>query len=190
MAEPALERGYFLGLEILRIGAWKSARGLALLTLNTEEDFRSVTGGAIRAIAQLRNRTALDNANDDEYWAEWMEVAGQAAGVSQESGLMKLQGIDYPMASAILAILDPDVWPVLDRWACSTVFGPDAVPGKQQLPARLRRKAKYAVYARHLVTQGHRCWPNAETIHDLDQIAMAASMPAGRLPEGWRFAEL
>ena len=27
------------------------------------------------------------------------------------------------MATAILNILDPDVWPVIDRWAAETVFG-------------------------------------------------------------------
>src|SRR5712692_9646955 len=34
-----------------------------------------------------------------------------------------LEGVGYPMATAILDILDPGVWPVMDRWAVITVFG-------------------------------------------------------------------
>jgi hypothetical protein len=194
LAHIAFERGYLSGLEVLRIAAWKSARGLAPLTLNSESDFQAVTGSAIQAIAQMRGRSALKHADDDDYWAEWTEVAGNAAGVWRNSGLMKLQGIDYPMASAILAILDPEVWPVLDRWACLTVFGPSAVTGRQ-LPSRLRTKVAYAAYARHLVTQGRASWPNAEAIHDLDQLAMSASIstntiaPTG-LPRGWTYGTL
>ena len=33
-------------------------------------------------------------------------------------------GVGYPMATAILDILDPDVWPVIDQWAVQTVSEP------------------------------------------------------------------
>ena len=157
LASGAFERGYLSGLEVLRIAAWKNARGLASLTLNSESDFRATTGSAIRAISQLRGRSALMHANDEDYWAEWTEVAGMAAGEKGVTGLMKLEGIDYPMATGILAILDPETWPVLDIWACLTVFGPDDLTGRQ-LPRRFRTKAAYSAYARHLATQGKTSW--------------------------------
>jgi hypothetical protein len=194
LARVALERGNLTGLEVLRIAAWKSARGLAALTLNTEAEFEAVTGSAIQTIAQLSGRSALESAADNEYWDEWREVAGNAAGEWRKTGLMKLRGIDYPMASAILAIIDPEVWPVLDRWACLTVFGPTAISGRQ-LRRPFRTKTAYAAYARHLVLHGKEAWPHAETIHDLDQLAMNASIsnnalaPAG-LPRKWTYATL
>ena len=49
------------------------------------------------------------------------------------------------MATAILDILDPDVWPVLDKWAAMTVFG--------EIPSRYCA-VRYAAYARHLATEG------------------------------------
>lgn len=84
------------------------------------------------------------------------------------------------MATAILDILDPDVWPLLDKWAAMTVFG--AAPSRYNAD-------RYAAYARHLSTEGARHW-NALSIHGLDEKAQLASMKSGRLPAGWRTAEL
>ncbi len=78
---------------------------------------------------------------------EWRNAANWAIGWEAyngepASGLLALQGVGYPMASAILDILDPDVWPVIDKWAVQTVFGKDAKP--KDLEARQRVCGIYA----------------------------------------------
>jgi hypothetical protein len=173
LAAVARSRGYMLGLEVLRIGAWIGTRNLPSVTLNAESEFEDVT-----------RLPAIDHATDDGYWAEWMRVTSNAAGEWGKSGLMLLHGVDYPMASGILAILDPTVWPVFDSKACHTVFGPKVDAAR--IPRRLRNETTYAAYARHLAVYGTRAWPNADTIHALDKCAMAATNP----PDGWIYAAL
>ena len=83
------------------------------------------------------------------------------------------------MATAILDILDPAVWPVIDKWATTTVFG--AVPSRYCA-------ALYAAYARHLATEGPKHWGAGLSIHELDMKAQSASMNHG-LPAGWQTTE-
>ncbi|MEI8323049.1 MAG: hypothetical protein WCG49_08055, partial [Actinomycetes bacterium] len=45
-----LDRGHIEPWELLRICAWKSAKGLAWLTLNTEDEIRNYTREAITAL--------------------------------------------------------------------------------------------------------------------------------------------
>jgi hypothetical protein len=84
------------------------------------------------------------------------------------------------MATAILDILDADVWPVIDKWAAEAVFG--------KAPSRYCA-ARYAAYAKHLATEGTRCWDTALSIHELDMKAQSASMNHN-LPAGWQTTEL
>jgi hypothetical protein len=52
------------------------------------------------------------------------------------------------MATAILDILDPDVWPVIDGWAAQTVFGKSplatARTGTRRTPGTWRPKGQDA----------------------------------------------
>ena len=53
---------------------------------------------------------------DQALWDDWRETARRAIGVAAtRKGLLGLEGVDYPVATAILDILDPDVWPVIDQ---------------------------------------------------------------------------
>jgi len=179
-------------LEVLRVGAWKSAKGLGWLTLNTEEDFEMVTKEAMDCIRQWRG-AAVIGLDDDNGWIRWRETARSAIGSNFEpkSGLMRLEGVGYSMASALLCILEPNVWPVIDKRGVQTVFGkrPD---GRLLDTGRWQRAVAYCAYARHLATKGSTHWPQAVTMHELDLAAMGASMPetktrpAGVVPPGWR----
>jgi hypothetical protein len=74
----------------------------------------------------------------------------------------------------------PAVWPVIDKWATTTVFG--AVPSRYCA-------ARYAAYARHLATKGPKHWGAGLSIHELDMRAQSASMNLN-LPAGWQTTEL
>jgi hypothetical protein len=104
-------------------------------------------------------------------------------------GLLALHGVGYPMASAILDILDPEVWPVIDRWAVQTVFGKQPT-GNPWRTGQWDFAAAYGVYAQHLATIGAACWGSGHSIHELDEKAMKLSKSGGELPPGWVHAVL
>jgi hypothetical protein len=185
IAEEAWNRGYIEAFELARIAAWKNARSVAAITVNRPKDIEVRTRAAISVIRPWRGRRAVALATDAD-WAGWQQAANAAVGWMSSagepsSGLLSLKGVGYPMASAILDVLDPDVWPVMDKWAAKTVFG--------IIPSRYCA-ARYAAYARHLAAEGARCWGAGLSIHDLDVKAQSASMNGGHLPAGWRRIEL
>lgn len=181
----AWNRGYIEPFELARIGAWKNARSVAAITVSRPEEIEAWTRAAISAIRPWRDRRAVALVTDAD-WAGWQKAANAAIGWvgshgEPSSGLLSLKGVGYPMASAILDILDPDVWPVMDKWAAKSVFG--------IIPSRYCA-ARYTAFARHLATEGARCWGARLSIHELDVKAQSASMKGGSLPVGWRFVEL
>jgi hypothetical protein len=189
VADQAWRRGYLKPLELLRIAAWKTGQGLGSLTVNTEESIESRTKAAIDCIRPWKGRQVV-RLNDKAIWDDWRETARRAIGVAATGeGLLGLRGVGYPMASAILDILDPEVWPVIDRWAVQTVFGIQS-SGAPWRPAQWQCAAAYEAYARHLATTGAACWGHAYSIHQLDVEAMRASMPGGNLPPRWTVAAL
>jgi hypothetical protein len=187
IAVDAWNRGYIEAFELARIAAWKSARSVAAITVNNPREIESCTRDAMSAIKPWLGRKATALVTDAE-WAEWQDTANTAIGwvgarSELPSGLLSLKGVGYPLASAILDILDADVWPVIDKWAAKTVFGTE----------RIRYcAARYAAYTKHLAIEGTRCWGVGLSIHQLDEKAQAASMPSvpGGLPAGWRSTTL
>ena len=116
--------------------------------------------------------------DDDVAWVAWHDAARNAIGDAKAgTGLLGLEGVGYPMATAILCALDPLVWPVMDRWAVQSVFAGTKPDWKHA--------AAYAAYARRLATYGASKWGDHSSIHDLDLKAMEASMAGGALPQGW-----
>jgi hypothetical protein len=185
ITDEAWNRGYIEAFELARIAAWKSAQSVAAITVNRTEEIEAWTRAAISAIQPWRHRRAVALSTESD-WSSWQKAANAAIGwigsrEEASSGLLSLKGVGYPMASAILDILDPDVWPVIDKWAAKTVFG--------IIPSRYCA-ARYAAYAKHLATEGARCWGATLSIHELDMKAQNASMKGGCVPAGWRFIEL
>ena len=189
VADRAWERGYLRPLEFFRVAAWKTGQGLGSLTLNSEESIEARTKAVIDCIQAWRGRKVVA-VDDDALWADWRETARSAIGIkADKTDLLGLDGVGYPMASAILDILDPHVWPVIDRWAVQTVFG--AQSSGAPLPARWwHRAAVYQTYARHLATTGAACWGSSLSIHELDQKAMSMAMKKECPPAGWMTAKL
>jgi hypothetical protein len=185
----AWSHGYLTPLDLFKVAAWKTGQGLGSLTLNTEEEIISRTGAAIDCIRPWHTRT-ITAATDDAMWDNWRETARRAIGAAaDQSGLLGLHGVGYPMATAILDILDPCLWPVMDRSAVITVFG--TRPSGQQWPAtRWQRASAYEAYARHLVTFGAAAWSSSHSVHELDVQAMELARTGCTLPTGWRHAPL
>jgi hypothetical protein len=181
VAEAAWRRGYMTPLELFRVAAWKTGLGLGNLTLNSEDRIKRATLSAINGIRPWKGERVL-GLDDDARWAAWRKTANAVIGVKKDGiGLLALDGVGYPMATAILDILDPELWPVMDRWATLTVFG---------RPLRWYGAAAYVVYTRHLATVGHACWPDKPSIHSLDEMAMETSRRAKPLPAGWTYATI
>jgi hypothetical protein len=115
IAARAWSRGHLTPLDLFKVAAWKTGQGLGSLTLDTEEEITSRTRAAIDRIRPLHTRT-ITAATDDAMWDNWRKTARRAIGATtDQSGLLGLHGVRYPMATAILDILDPCLWPVMDR---------------------------------------------------------------------------
>ena len=172
----AWRRGYLTALEFLRIQAWKSANGsLAQLTLYTESEFEDVTKGVMAVISRWRTMGA-PAPQDNGGWAQWKVDAGKALdGDNSSPGLCWFTGLRHARASAILAFLDPDTWPIIDRHAIRVVFGAASRTQDHPYEKVSNRIDVYESYARQLVTAGRAAWdsnPPTMSIHDLDQRAM------------------
>src|SRR5258708_4586718 len=128
VAVRAWSRGYLTPLDLFKVAAWKTGQGLGSLTVNTEEEIEARTRAAVDCLRPWRDKLVSGLA-DDAIWEDWRETARHAIGASADlSGLLGLEGVGYPMATAILDILDPGVWPVMDRWAVITVCPPPPRP--------------------------------------------------------------
>jgi hypothetical protein len=180
--DAAWKRGYLTPLELFRIQAWKSGQGLGSLTTNKTGLIEEVSQRAMAALLPWKDRDAFSLQGSAD-WDAWQADVATAVGVKRSSGLLSLDGMGYPRASAVLAILNPAAWPVIDRFAVQAVFSTNAF--------KWDRAAAYRAYAEHLATVGHRSWPREVTIHDVDMRAMDTgdpNVPSATLPIGWSFA--
>jgi hypothetical protein len=186
------EQGYATPLQFMRIVAWKQAKGsLAYVTLNSEADIKRWTQAAVTA---GKNLTGIDVLAPSAgfSWSDWEKTTQTIIGINanqapkhhcEPSGLLALCGVDYPVATAFLCILNPRAWPVMDRYSLETVFGDGS-------PKHHYRAVHYRTFTEHLATEGRRHWSEAARIHDLDQSAMRVSDPKepDELPAGWVYA--
>jgi hypothetical protein len=188
LRDVVLRQGFITPLQLFRIVAWKSAKGMASMTLNTELDIRERTAAAVDLAREWEGVDVVEEANLQN-WDDWRETARAIVGRkhgSEPAGLLALHGIGYPVATAILSIINPKVWPVIDKWSVASVFG-EAINTQRAYFAD-----QYEVFARHLATVGASSWPTANTVHELDQAAMRAGDPRSTesLPPNWTYALL
>lgn len=165
LREPVWDAGCFSALQMMRVAAWKSARGLAPLTMNDEDDIAQRTAAALDAIASWRTTNVLQG---DVDWNAWQSAVATAIGSKRDgTGLLGLQGFGYPMASAFLAFLAPQAFPVIDRWTVLAVYGPNA--------RDYERSRVFAHFAAELVEHAGD-FSVTSSIHAVDQAVMAAAM--------------
>lgn len=102
------KRGYVLRDELYQIVRWKSPRRAALVQRN-----------ALREVHRLSGKALARKDNDPS----------QAAGL-----LTELWGIGIPMASAVLAVVDPQNFGLVDfrAWATLRRWRPDRFPPKHE----------------------------------------------------------
>jgi len=107
--------------------------------------------------------------SDSTDWAVYCDDVRIAVGSKKsKTGLLALEGIGYPMASAILRIWNPKAFPVTDRHAERAIwhYHEDALPPG----TRFNNGATYTTYARTLATSTH--FGDSSVIHERDKIAM------------------
>lgn len=165
------KRGYATPWELLRICAWKSAKDLAYLPLNPESLIEERTGQAVDA---LRWAEHLDVRTEPPDWDRWQESVRLAVGsAASATGLLGIKGVNYPVASAFLCILNPQAFPVMDRWALLDLYG-----GVMR-PERYYNAASYMAYTEALVRSAAQSdW----SVHQLDKAAMERGMATRRPP--------
>lgn len=79
IAERAWDRGYIEAFELTRIAAWKSAQGVAGITVNEPQEVEACIRAAMTAIEPWRAKKATALRTDTE-WADWRQSANEAIG--------------------------------------------------------------------------------------------------------------
>lgn len=98
---PARTRGYLTRGELERVCRWKSPRSIAFVLENTAPKIRRCTGAALRTVDE---RERLD-------------------------ALLHLRGVSVPSASAVLTILEPERYGVIDIRVWQLLHAMGAVEG-------------------------------------------------------------
>jgi hypothetical protein len=138
----------------------KSANGnLALLSLNSPDEIVKVTGAALLELSAYRNASSRELRLRPDAWQAFLAATGTALGTT--TGLRQLDGVALRTASAILAILNPELFPVIDRWSVAGLYSP--IPGRTVQESFVF----YAHYMRTLADLQLGGVPG--TVHELDQ---------------------
>ncbi|MEA2827734.1 MAG: hypothetical protein QOG43_2173 [Actinomycetota bacterium] len=165
-------QGYIEPWELLRIAVWKSAIGGAALSVEEPDRIRSVTRSVLSILQPYRDATAAEKLSGAVVEREaFLEATRLAIGFGPKgdagSGLRSLHGIQLRVATAVLNTLNPNAWPVVDRWAVRTVFAqPWPDPGRLDV---------YWQYLERLA-EIQRRWHQDLTIHEVDLLAMNLGM--------------
>ena len=178
LALGILERGYITPWELFKIVSWKSAKGVAWLSLNTEDEIITYTKEVVAGLKSWSGPSdILEVEMSDELWSAWEAKAGELIGADKDhaeagisSGLLRLHGVGYPVATAILGLLKPKVFPVMDKWAVETIFG----SGESR--RRWQTKAKYRAYTQLLVKPTRVELQGFQTLRERDKAAMNIAM--------------
>ena len=101
---PARTRGYLTPAELEKVCRWKSPRALQYIRSNSPQ---SVRGATKRALATRSERQRLD-------------------------ALLELKGVSVPMASAILMLLNPQRYGVIDIRVWQVLYGVGTVTKKPE----------------------------------------------------------
>lgn len=171
LREMLWRQGHIDPLSLFRILAWKSAKGLAPATLNEPGRIEEVTRQVINFLRPYEIATRPPN--DDEFWTATHDAM---VGSDGRSGLCGLDGLRIPTASAILSILNPSVWPVIDRWAYAALF--EVTPQHASRLIQWFNGYRKYVEALALLLPSH----PGESIHEIDQLAMNAGMRGESFP--------
>lgn len=173
-----MKRGYITPWELFKIVSWKSAKGVAWLSLNSEDEIISCTKETVAGLKSWSGPVdILAEEMTDALWSEWEAKAGELIGADKKyakggvaTGLLRLHGVGYPVATAILGLLKPEVFPVMDKWAVETIFGEGASKKRWQT------KSKYLAYTQLLVKPEIGRLQKMTTLRERDKAAMDIAM--------------
>jgi hypothetical protein len=144
---------------MFRIVAWKSARGLGHLATCDAGTIERVTRETVGLLRDYEH--SEDPEPDDRFWERTFKAIGPP---DKSSGLRSLSGVRLPVASAILCVLNPAVWPVVDRWGLPKVLS--------DLPSvAVQRLDVYRAYLEQLNRIRGAFYADS-SIHEVDVIAM------------------
>jgi hypothetical protein len=162
--------------DLCRIAAWKSAQSVALITTNDRSAIEEVTAAAKAALHRWLEPAHNVIENTTEWTAYCDDVRTAVGSAKRKTGLLALEGVGYPMASAILRIWNPKSFPVIDRHAQQAVwhYHPEVLPPGTQI----NNGDRYTAYARTLAASTH--FGDSRVVHERDKIAMEFGRAMGR----------
>ena len=128
LRDPILDRGHVEAWELFRIVAWKSVKGSGWLSLNNPGEIVRTTRETLSCVAEGDGpRSLLKSRLTDAVWKKWEDfvrtLIGADASHGGPTGLLRLSGVGYPVATAVLSILESGLFPMLDNWVVRVIFG-------------------------------------------------------------------
>ncbi len=164
--------GYMTPLDAIRVAAWKQAQIPAAMSVNNPLQIETVTAEVISKLHASGCRHWVPVGNDSAtFWQDYEDLVRSVVGAKNtKTGLHGMRGVEYPTASAILCILDPTIFPVIDQHAVRAIYGTDST-GSDFDTVKWYCATVYAHYARHLATTVHVKFGGL-SLHKLDLNAM------------------
>lgn len=163
--------------KFLKIASWKSARNLALISLNSESAIETAMDNLLGLAIEYRDVDVVRDFRKTN-WDKWQR---DAYWMFNETGFSKLDGVGYVVFTGVLGYLLPAAFPVMDRLTIGGVFGWE-VAGRKNL---WYRTPVYRTYAEHLAGLQTFGWSNLN-VHERDIKVMDAMRPleksAGECP--------
>lgn len=183
---PILDRGHVEAWELFRIVAWKSAKGLGWLSLNDPEEIERATRVTLTRLAEWDGpRSLLKSGLTDAEWKQWEDFVGTLIGADAShggpTGLLRLSGVGYPVATAVLSILEPDLFPVLDKWGVKAIFG-KVVSART---TKWHNKSAYRQYTQALTSPAAKELGAYRTLRERDVATMTAGKQDRAIVKEW-----
>jgi hypothetical protein len=161
------DQGYISAWQLLRIAVWKSSTGyLGHLATNSEKDIKDRTREAMSCALPYKD------ASEPPLGSPFFAALSASVGA-----LRQIHGVGLPVASAVLCILNPGVWPVIDRWATRRLFGCNVLGSTEFYQAYLVRLAQLVELHQEL-----------ETVHAADQAVSNGRIMVNAVP--WKSLSL
>lgn len=105
--------------DFLKIAAWKSARNLALISLNPKEKIDQ----AFKSLIDMLGTFPYEDTIKKFEYIDWSTWTTKVREMFLNTGISALDGVQFTAFSGLLGYLRPEIFPVIDIYTAEGIFG-------------------------------------------------------------------
>ena len=128
--------------DFLKIAAWKSARNLALISLNPKEKVNQ----SFKSLIELLGTFPYEDTVKEFDSIDWSNWGKEVENLYSKTGISKLDGIQFTAFTGLLGYLRPAIFPVIDIYTAEGIFGGQVARNRN----RWANSGAYTTFTRHL----------------------------------------